>query len=219
MRMTHNSSVMQYVNFWCSSTQHQKFKISLWWCGFVLQHYFENLFRKGFLYICCIQIHASLAKSCFDSQRASLSSRSSSLVHYRTVQNLTSTILPILYNGQVNIWILSTTVKQGSCVGLLQVAGLETVLGTEHYWAMMLSLSLIPALTQYLVLPFCPESPRYLLINQGEESKAEAGGSHWLWCFNFTFHMTGHIISILVIKLEWHHRDVLQRNIIERDPA
>eukprot|EP00064_Thunnus_orientalis_P011107 superscaffoldBa00001570_g11137 len=60
----------------------------------------------------------------------------------------------------------------GILVGM--VAGLETVLGTEHYWAMMLSLSLIPALAQYLVLPFCPESPRYLLINRGEESKAEA---------------------------------------------
>ncbi|KAM4724153.1 solute carrier family 2, facilitated glucose transporter member 1 [Anableps anableps] len=53
------------------------------------------------------------------------------------------------------------------------VAGLETTLGTKSNWAMMLSLSLIPALTQYLVLPFCPESPRYLLINQGEERKAE----------------------------------------------
>ncbi|KAM9354810.1 solute carrier family 2, facilitated glucose transporter member 1 [Pholidichthys leucotaenia] len=54
------------------------------------------------------------------------------------------------------------------------VAGLDTVLGTKHDWAMMLSLSLIPALLQYLVLPFCPESPRYLLISRGEENKAEA---------------------------------------------
>ncbi|XP_053290757.1 solute carrier family 2, facilitated glucose transporter member 1 [Pleuronectes platessa] len=60
----------------------------------------------------------------------------------------------------------------GILVGM--VAGLETVLGTEHHWAMMLSLSLVPALAQYLVLPFCPESPRYLLFNRGEESKAEA---------------------------------------------
>uniref|UniRef100_A0A3Q1FTC1 Solute carrier family 2, facilitated glucose transporter member 5 n=1 Tax=Acanthochromis polyacanthus TaxID=80966 RepID=A0A3Q1FTC1_9TELE len=60
----------------------------------------------------------------------------------------------------------------GILVGM--VAGLETVLGTEHYWAMMFSLSLIPAVTQYLVLPFCPESPRYLLINRGEESRAES---------------------------------------------
>ncbi|KAJ7988795.1 hypothetical protein DPEC_G00312910 [Dallia pectoralis] len=53
------------------------------------------------------------------------------------------------------------------------VAGIETVLGTEELWAMMLSLSLIPALLQYLALPFCPESPRYLLINRGQETKAE----------------------------------------------
>lgn len=74
----------------------------------------------------------------------------------------------------------------------LKVAGLETVLGTEHNWAMMLSLSLIPALTQYLVLPFCPESPRYLLINRGEERKAEAGR-----CLC----MTGCMMLVLVIKL------------------
>ncbi|KAF7199030.1 transcript variant X2 [Nothobranchius furzeri] len=60
----------------------------------------------------------------------------------------------------------------GTLVGM--VVGLETVLGTENYWAVMLSLSLIPAVIQYLVLPFCPESPRYLLLNRGEASKAEA---------------------------------------------
>ncbi|KAK1893410.1 Solute carrier family 2 facilitated glucose transporter member 1 [Dissostichus eleginoides] len=60
----------------------------------------------------------------------------------------------------------------GILVGM--VAGLETALGTEHHWAMMLSLSVVPALLQYMVLPFCPESPRYLLINRGEESRAEA---------------------------------------------
>ncbi|XP_077416192.1 solute carrier family 2, facilitated glucose transporter member 1 [Vanacampus margaritifer] len=54
------------------------------------------------------------------------------------------------------------------------VSGLETMLGTEKLWNMMLSLSLIPALAQYLFLPFCPESPRYLLINKGQEDKADA---------------------------------------------
>ncbi|XP_075904828.1 solute carrier family 2, facilitated glucose transporter member 1 [Nelusetta ayraudi] len=60
----------------------------------------------------------------------------------------------------------------GILVGM--VAGLETALGTEHHWAVMLSLSLVPALIQYLLLPFCPESPRYLLIDRGEEGEAEA---------------------------------------------
>lgn len=72
---------------------------------------------------------------------------------------------------------------------------------------MMLSLSLIPALTQYLVLPFCPESPRYLLINRGKESEAEAGGSHWpLTCMKI--HINGHIIYILAIELVLFHEDV-----------
>lgn len=53
--------------------------------------------------------------------------------------------------------------------------GMDTVLGTEKYWALMFSLSLIPALLQFLTLPFCPESPRYLLINCGKEEQAEAG--------------------------------------------
>ncbi|XP_019714733.1 solute carrier family 2, facilitated glucose transporter member 3-like [Hippocampus comes] len=55
------------------------------------------------------------------------------------------------------------------------VSGLETMLGTKELWPMMMSLSLIPALVQYLVMPFCPESPRYLLINKGQEDEADAG--------------------------------------------
>ncbi|KAK7904142.1 hypothetical protein WMY93_016749 [Mugilogobius chulae] len=60
----------------------------------------------------------------------------------------------------------------GILIGMM--AGLETVLGTVHRWDLMLSLSLFPALLQYLVLPFCPESPRYLLINKGQDQNAEA---------------------------------------------
>lgn len=59
---------------------------------------------------------------------------------------------------------------------MFQVVGLEAVLGTQKYWAFMLSLSLIPAVLQYIILPFCPESPRYFFINCGKEQEAEAGG-------------------------------------------
>ncbi|XP_028843780.1 solute carrier family 2, facilitated glucose transporter member 1 isoform X2 [Denticeps clupeoides] len=63
-------------------------------------------------------------------------------------------------------------VSFASGILLGMVVGL--VLGTDKYWAMMLSLSLIPAVLQYLILPFCPESPRYLFINRGQEKEAEA---------------------------------------------
>ena len=61
------------------------------------------------------------------------------------------------------------------CLVLLQVVGLETALGTWDQWDLMLCLSLIPALLQYLLLPFCPESPGYLLLTRGQEAKAESG--------------------------------------------
>ncbi|ROJ19147.1 Solute carrier family 2, facilitated glucose transporter member 3 [Anabarilius grahami] len=65
-------------------------------------------------------------------------------------------------------------VSFASGILLGMVVGLETVLGTEKYWSLMLSLSLIPATLQYMSLPFCPESPRYLFINRGKEKEAEA---------------------------------------------
>ncbi|MGH0154876.1 UNVERIFIED_CONTAM: hypothetical protein FKN15_029781 [Acipenser sinensis] len=55
-----------------------------------------------------------------------------------------------------------------------RVMSLEEVLGNAQFWPLMLSLSVIPAVLQYLTLPFCPESPRYLLINRGQEEEAEA---------------------------------------------
>ncbi|XP_043935603.1 solute carrier family 2, facilitated glucose transporter member 1-like isoform X2 [Protopterus annectens] len=53
-----------------------------------------------------------------------------------------------------------------------QVMSLEEMLGTPKHWPLMLSLSVVPAVIQYTSLPFCPESPRYLLINKNQEYRA-----------------------------------------------
>lgn len=39
----------------------------------------------------------------------------------------------------------------------------------------MLAVTGIPAAVQLLVLPFFPESPRYMLIQRGEEKTAQKG--------------------------------------------
>lgn len=39
----------------------------------------------------------------------------------------------------------------------------------------MLGLTAIPAVVQLLLLPFLPESPRYLLIQRGDEKTAQKG--------------------------------------------
>ncbi|KAG7237599.1 hypothetical protein INR49_032045 [Caranx melampygus] len=63
----------------------------------------------------------------------------------------------------------------GVVIGILvaQIFGLEFLLGSDTLWPLLLALTAIPAVLQSIMLPFCPESPRYLLIvlNQEEEAR------------------------------------------------
>uniref|UniRef100_A0A670KJP1 Solute carrier family 2, facilitated glucose transporter member 5 n=1 Tax=Podarcis muralis TaxID=64176 RepID=A0A670KJP1_PODMU len=52
-----------------------------------------------------------------------------------------------------------------------QVIGLRELLGGEAYWHFLLSSSCFPAFIQLLTLPWFPESPRFLFIDQGDEMK------------------------------------------------
>lgn len=47
-------------------------------------------------------------------------------------------------------------------------------MGNASLWPLLLGFTLLPALLQCVLLPMCPESPRYLLINCNEESKARS---------------------------------------------
>lgn len=55
---------------------------------------------------------------------------------------------------------------------LPQVLGLESILGTATLWPLLLGITMLPALLQLVLLPFCPESPRYLYIIRNLEGPA-----------------------------------------------
>ncbi|XP_034028103.1 solute carrier family 2, facilitated glucose transporter member 5-like [Thalassophryne amazonica] len=59
-------------------------------------------------------------------------------------------------------------------IGILsaQVLGIRNILGNSTGWTLMLGLTGIPALMELLLLPFFPESPRYMLIQRGDEETA-----------------------------------------------
>lgn len=59
---------------------------------------------------------------------------------------------------------------------LLQIFGLESILGSSTLWPLLLALTILPAILQSIMLPFCPESPRYLLIVLNQEEEARKGG-------------------------------------------
>uniref|UniRef100_A0A8D0E8J2 Solute carrier family 2, facilitated glucose transporter member 5 n=1 Tax=Salvator merianae TaxID=96440 RepID=A0A8D0E8J2_SALMN len=50
-----------------------------------------------------------------------------------------------------------------------QIVGLRELLGGEPYWHLLLSSCCFPAFLQLLTLPWFPESPRFLLIDRGNE--------------------------------------------------
>lgn len=56
----------------------------------------------------------------------------------------------------------------------LQVFGIESIMGNASLWPLLLGFTLLPAVLQCVLLPMCPESPRYLLINCNKESKARS---------------------------------------------
>ncbi|GLV38604.1 Glucose transporter 1 [Carabus blaptoides fortunei] len=60
-----------------------------------------------------------------------------------------------------------------------QILGLESVLGTQTQWPVLLAIAVVPALLQLATLPLCPESPKYLLLTRGQELEAQRALS-WL---------------------------------------
>ncbi|XP_064322833.1 solute carrier family 2, facilitated glucose transporter member 11 isoform X1 [Phalacrocorax carbo] len=80
-----------------------------------------------------------------------------------------------LYIGEVAPKHLRGGMAMGSSIfltgGILmgQIIGLRELLGAEKYWPLLLSSSCFPAFAQLLFLPWFPESPRYLLIDKGDE--------------------------------------------------
>lgn len=69
---------------------------------------------------------------------------------------------------------LGTVNQLAVTIGLLlsQVLGVEQILGTNDGWPVLLGLAVCPAILQLLLLPICPESPRYLLITKQWEEEA-----------------------------------------------
>ncbi|KAK9527157.1 hypothetical protein VZT92_015814 [Zoarces viviparus] len=83
-----------------------------------------------------------------------------------------------MYVGEVSPTPLrgafGTLHQLGVVLGILiaQVFGLEALLGSAKLWPLLLSLTVAPAVLQCILLPFCPESPRFLLINLKQEEEA-----------------------------------------------
>ncbi|VVD02162.1 glucose transporter type 1-like [Leptidea sinapis] len=53
-----------------------------------------------------------------------------------------------------------------------QILGIDVLLGSNEGWPWLLGLAIIPSAIQCAMLPFAPETPRYLLLSQRDEEQA-----------------------------------------------
>lgn len=83
-----------------------------------------------------------------------------------------------MYVGEISPTALrgafGTLHQLGVVIGILvaQILGLESLLGSQSLWPLLLALTTLPAVVQSVMLIFCPESPRYLLISLNQEDEA-----------------------------------------------
>uniref|UniRef100_A0A671PLJ4 Solute carrier family 2, facilitated glucose transporter member 5 n=1 Tax=Sinocyclocheilus anshuiensis TaxID=1608454 RepID=A0A671PLJ4_9TELE len=87
-------------------------------------------------------------------------------------------IAPKNYRGAIGI-VPQLFITIGILVA--QVFGVRNILGNMEGWPIMLGLTGIPAAIELLLLPFFPESPRYMLIQKGDEKTARKGTEGWFY--------------------------------------
>uniref|UniRef100_A0A8D0C7J5 Solute carrier family 2 member 11b n=2 Tax=Scleropages formosus TaxID=113540 RepID=A0A8D0C7J5_SCLFO len=82
-----------------------------------------------------------------------------------------------MYLGEIAPRMFRGTMAMGTSIFITggiftgQVIGLNELLGKEEYWPILLSTPCIPAVLQILILPWFPESPRYLLIDKMNDTE------------------------------------------------
>uniref|UniRef100_A0A4W4HCB8 Solute carrier family 2, facilitated glucose transporter member 5 n=1 Tax=Electrophorus electricus TaxID=8005 RepID=A0A4W4HCB8_ELEEL len=64
---------------------------------------------------------------------------------------------------------MSTSIFLTGGILMGQLIGLKSLLGRDEYWPVLLSSTCVPALLQLVLLPWFPESPRYLLIDRAND--------------------------------------------------
>ena len=55
---------------------------------------------------------------------------------------------------------------------LSEIISIPIILGTSTLWPILMVIAAVPSVTQFILFQFCHESPRFLLMNRGDEHAA-----------------------------------------------
>ncbi|CAJ0930318.1 unnamed protein product [Ranitomeya imitator] len=85
-------------------------------------------------------------------------------------------IMGIGENMSGYIWLLhmKPLIQHIKCVSIRFVSNCREILGSEELWPLLLASNVVPGILQLMVLPWVPESPRYLLIDLKDKDSCVA---------------------------------------------
>ncbi|CAG5133428.1 unnamed protein product [Candidula unifasciata] len=70
---------------------------------------------------------------------------------------------------------MASTIAQSAALVVCHVCGFEELLGNRERWLYLIGLPLILLCLQLILLPLCPQNPRYLLMKRNDEPGAIRG--------------------------------------------
>ncbi|XP_071052478.1 solute carrier family 2, facilitated glucose transporter member 1-like [Onthophagus taurus] len=81
-----------------------------------------------------------------------------------------SEISPVNLRGAIgSVYQLVITIS----ILIAQILGINSILGNDAMWPVLLAITALPALLQLAILPLCPESPKYLLCTKQKQTEAQ----------------------------------------------
>ncbi|CAG5122082.1 unnamed protein product [Candidula unifasciata] len=81
-------------------------------------------------------------------------------------------IMEMCRSHQKGAAAMANIVSQSSAFFIAQVFGYEELLGNTDYWPYLIGFPIILLGLQLILLPFCPQNPRYLLVKKNDEAGA-----------------------------------------------
>uniref|UniRef100_A0A0B7B5K0 Major facilitator superfamily (MFS) profile domain-containing protein n=1 Tax=Arion vulgaris TaxID=1028688 RepID=A0A0B7B5K0_9EUPU len=81
-------------------------------------------------------------------------------------------IMEMCLSHQKGAAAMANIVSQSTAFFTAQLFGYEELLGNSDYWPYLIGFPVVLLGLQLVLLPFCPQNPRYLLIKKNDEARA-----------------------------------------------
>ncbi|XP_029651640.1 solute carrier family 2, facilitated glucose transporter member 1 isoform X1 [Octopus sinensis] len=145
--------------------------------GYISSYFIRNFGRKTTLLWNNLPTIVALTLMCFSKLAHSFEMIIIGRFIVGISAGISTSVAPMYLNeiAPVHLRGFISTINQSAIllgVIMAQIVGLHSVWGKEEIWPLIFGLSVFPLIIQMLTLPWCPESPAYLINRDEDEAEA-----------------------------------------------